>query len=129
MATLMLAAAVPGVLGMQSMEPQVRVLILEAESLPLAAQQQPLVLRIGGQRLALAAGGSQFQRCLQVLTLAERMFSRKESNSIAVGFVPPAQRRTGFQVPPAASAGPLRKTFATRPHAATPQNTGEANNP
>ena len=56
MATLMLAAAVPGVLGMQSMEPQVRVLILEAESLPLAAQQQPLVLRIGGQRLALAAG-------------------------------------------------------------------------
>lgn len=33
-----------------------RVLILEAESLPLAAQQQPLVLRIGGQRLALAAG-------------------------------------------------------------------------
>ena len=56
MATLMLAAAVPGALGMQSMEPQVRVLILEAESLPLAAQQQPLVLRIGGQRLALAAG-------------------------------------------------------------------------
>lgn len=49
MATLMLAAAVPGALGMQSMEPQVRVLILEAESLPLAAQQQPLVLRIGGQ--------------------------------------------------------------------------------
>ena len=45
MATLMLAAAVPGVLGMQSMEPQVRVLILEAESLPLAAQQQPLVPR------------------------------------------------------------------------------------
>ena len=38
------------------MEPQVRVLILEAESLPLAAQQQPLVLRIGDQRLALAAG-------------------------------------------------------------------------
>ena len=56
MATLMLAAAVPGALGMQSMEPQVRVLILEAESLPLAAQQQPLVLRIGDQRLALAAG-------------------------------------------------------------------------
>ena len=56
MATLMLAAAVPGALGMQSMEPQVRVLILEAESLPLAAQQQPLVLRIGYQRLALAAG-------------------------------------------------------------------------
>ena len=56
MATLMLAAAVPATLGMQSMEPQVRVLILEAESLPLAAQQQPLVLRIGGQRLALAAG-------------------------------------------------------------------------
>ena len=56
MATLMLAAAVPAALGMQSMEPQVRVLILEAESLPLAAQQQPLVLRIGGQRLALAAG-------------------------------------------------------------------------
>ena len=56
MATLMLAAAVPGALGMQFMEPQVRVLILEAESLPLAAQQQPLVLRIGDQRLALAAG-------------------------------------------------------------------------
>ena len=56
MATLMLAAAVPGALGMQSMEPQVRVLIMEAESLPLAAQQQPLVLRIGDQRLALAAG-------------------------------------------------------------------------
>ncbi|WP_259734612.1 SpoIID/LytB domain-containing protein [Synechococcus sp. CS-1331] len=56
MATLMLAAAVPGALGVQSMEPQVRVLILEAESLPLAAQQQPLVLRIGDQRLALAAG-------------------------------------------------------------------------
>jgi len=56
MATLMLAAAVPGALAMQFMEPQVRVLILEAESLPLAAQQQPLVLRIGGQRLALAAG-------------------------------------------------------------------------
>ena len=56
MATLMLAAAVPGALGMQSIEPQVRVLILEAESLPLAAQQQPLVLRIGDQRLALAAG-------------------------------------------------------------------------
>ncbi|MEB3209028.1 MAG: SpoIID/LytB domain-containing protein [Synechococcus sp.] len=56
MATLMLAAAVPGALSRQFTEPQVRVLILEAESLPLAAQQQPLVLRIGDQRLALAAG-------------------------------------------------------------------------
>ncbi len=54
MATLMLAAAVPGAVANQSTEPQLRVLILEADSLPLAAQQQPLVLRVGGQRLPLA---------------------------------------------------------------------------
>ena len=54
MATLMLAAAVPGALANQSTEPQLRVLILEADSLPLAAQQEPLVLRVGGQRLPLA---------------------------------------------------------------------------
>ncbi len=56
MATLMLAAAVPGAVANQSTEPQLRVLILEADSLPLAAQQQPLVLRVGGQRLPLAVG-------------------------------------------------------------------------
>ena len=72
MATLMLAAAVPGALGMQSMEPQVRVLILEAESLPLAAQQQPLVLRIGGQRLALAAGEEVLLRLAEGELVLER---------------------------------------------------------
>ena len=72
MATLMLAAAVPGALGMQSMEPQVRVLILEAESLPLAAQQQPLVLRIGDQRLALAAGEEVLLRLAEGELVLER---------------------------------------------------------
>lgn len=52
----MLAAAAPGSMAIQPKEPEVRVLLLEAASLPLAAQQQPLVLRIGGQRLSLAAG-------------------------------------------------------------------------
>lgn len=51
---LVLAGAAPGQLRAQQSNPQVRVLLLEAVKLTLAAPQQPLVLRAGSQRWLLA---------------------------------------------------------------------------
>lgn len=51
---LVLAGAAPGQLRAQQSNPQVRVLLLEAVKLTLAAPQQPLMLRAGSQRWLLA---------------------------------------------------------------------------
>ena len=51
---LVWVGAVPSALRAQAAEPQVRVLLLEASRLPLAARQQALVLRAGSKRWPLA---------------------------------------------------------------------------
>jgi stage II sporulation protein D len=71
-AAVVLAGAAPTALQAQAVELQVRVLLLEAGLMPLAARQQPLVLRAGSQRwsvgpsesvvLQLAAGGLVLER-------------------------------------------------------------------
>ncbi|WP_255000454.1 SpoIID/LytB domain-containing protein [Cyanobium sp. Alchichica 3B3-8F6] len=57
-AAVVLAGAAPMALQAQAAEPQVRVLLLEADRMPLAAGQQPLVLRAGSQRWLLAPSES-----------------------------------------------------------------------
>ncbi|MEX0589363.1 MAG: SpoIID/LytB domain-containing protein [Cyanobium sp.] len=49
-----LVAAAPVALWARAAEPQVRVLLLETSRVPLAARQQPLVLRAGTRRWSLA---------------------------------------------------------------------------
>jgi len=71
-AAVVLAGVVPMALQAQAAELQVRVLLLEAGLMPLAARQQPLVLRAGSQSwsvapseavvLQLAAGGLVLER-------------------------------------------------------------------
>ena len=57
-AAVVLAGAAPMALQAQAAEPQVRVLLQEADRMPLAAGQQPLVLRAGSQRWLLAPSES-----------------------------------------------------------------------
>jgi stage II sporulation protein D len=53
---VLLAGVAPSALQAQATEPEVRVLLLEAGLVPMAARQQPLVLRAASQRWELAPG-------------------------------------------------------------------------
>ncbi|MEY4758989.1 MAG: hypothetical protein RLZZ268_487 [Cyanobacteriota bacterium] len=55
-AAVLLAGVAPSALQAQATEPEVRVLLLEAGLVPMAARQQPLVLRAASQRWELAPG-------------------------------------------------------------------------
>lgn len=92
---MVLAGAAPTALQAQAAEPQVRVLLLEAGLVPLAARQQHLVLRAGSQRWSLAPGESVVVQLAPGALVLERGGAVERLPQVSELWLEPAARPAG----------------------------------
>ena len=101
---MLLAGVAPTSLLAQAAQPQVRVLLLEAALVPLAARQQPLVLRAGSQRWALAPGESMVLQLAAGALVLERGSAVERLPQVSELWLEPAVRPPGAGLESGAAA-------------------------
>ena len=94
-AAVLLAGSAPTALQAQAVEPQVRVLLLEAGLVPLAAREQPLVLRAGSQRWSLGPSESVVLQLAAGALVLERGGAVERLPQVSELWLEPAARPSG----------------------------------
>lgn len=104
-AAVLLAGVAPTSLQAQAAEPKVRVLLLEAGLVPLAARQQPLVLRAGTQRWSLAPSESVVLQLAAGALVLERGGAVERLPLVSELWLEPATRPPVAGLEPGTAAG------------------------
>lgn len=102
---MLLAGVAPTALQAQAADLQVRVLLLESGLVPLAARQQPLVLRAGSQHWSLAPSESMVLQLTAGTLVMERGGAVERLPQVSELWLEPVARPPGARLPEGAEVG------------------------